>query len=166
MTYSVLKVPLNPNQPTSSTCPLNMVNFGPLMAVIDLGVWGPPANLTGFRVLAALLHGTLVVGVSQTACWTGRHLYLAGRPSRWALAHILVVKLFVLEFGAIFTSMNWILSYLALSLTLYHYSRGTSLGQFWDVGQWSGTHWPKWSDSCFFLPFVFGLRIIANNVRH
>jgi len=39
--------------------------------------------------LAALLHGTLVVGVSQTAAFNrGRHLYSAGRPSRWALAHI------------------------------------------------------------------------------
>jgi len=27
---------------------------------------GTPANFNGFRVLAALLHGTLVVGVSQT----------------------------------------------------------------------------------------------------
>jgi len=30
-------------------------------------VWGTPANFNGFRVLATLLHGTLVVGVSQTA---------------------------------------------------------------------------------------------------
>ena len=29
-------------------------------------VWGTPANFNGFRVLAALLHGTPVVGVSQT----------------------------------------------------------------------------------------------------
>ena len=42
-------------------------------------------------ILAALLHGTRVVGVSQTAALSrGRHLYSAGRPSRWALAHILV----------------------------------------------------------------------------
>jgi len=27
---------------------------------------GHPANFSGFRVLAALLHGTLVLGVSQT----------------------------------------------------------------------------------------------------
>jgi len=39
--------------------------------------------------LAPLLHGTLVVGVSQTVALNrGRHLYLAGRPSRWALAQI------------------------------------------------------------------------------
>jgi len=35
-----------------------------------------PTNFSGFRVLAALLHGTLVVGVSQTAALNrGRHLY-------------------------------------------------------------------------------------------
>ena len=43
-----------------------MVNFGPLAAQIGSLVWGTPANFNGFRVLAALLHGTLVVGVSQT----------------------------------------------------------------------------------------------------
>jgi len=51
---------------TSSTCPYNMVNFGPLAAEIVLLVWGTPANFNGFRFLAALLHGTPVVGVSQT----------------------------------------------------------------------------------------------------
>jgi len=66
-----------------------MVNFGPLVAEIVSLVWGTPGNFNGFRVLAALLHGTLVVGVSQTAALTrGRHLYSTGRPSRWALAHI------------------------------------------------------------------------------
>ena len=43
-----------------------MGNFGPLAAEICSGVLGTPANFNGFRVLAALLHGTLVVGVSQT----------------------------------------------------------------------------------------------------
>ena len=76
------------NANTSSTCPDNMVNFGLLTAEICWRVWGTPANFNGFRVLAALLHGTLVVGVSQTALNRGRHLYSAGRPSRWALAHI------------------------------------------------------------------------------
>ena len=78
----------------SSTCPHNMVNFGPLAAEIVSLVWGTPCNFNGFRVfsfyqvvrplgrksvnkylylylylyfyLAALLHGTSVVGVSQT----------------------------------------------------------------------------------------------------
>jgi len=66
-----------------------MVSFGPLVAEIVSLVWGTPGNLSGFRVLAALLHGALVVGVSQTVAFNrGRHLYLAWRPSRWALAHI------------------------------------------------------------------------------
>jgi len=61
------------------------------MAEIVSLVWGTPANFNGFRVLAALLQGTLVAGVSQTAeLYRGRHLYSAGRPSRWALAQFLV----------------------------------------------------------------------------
>ena len=48
-----------------------------------------------YPILAALLHGTRVVGVSQTAALSrGRHLYLSGRPSRWALAHILIADYF------------------------------------------------------------------------
>jgi len=81
------KILLNSN--TSSTCHHNMANFSPLVAQIGSGVWSTAANVNGFRVLAALLHGTLVVGVSQTAAlnrW--RHLYSAGRPSPWALAPI------------------------------------------------------------------------------
>jgi len=54
------------NIDTSSTCPHNMVNFRLLMAEICWRVWGTPSNFNGFRVLAVLLHGTLVVGVSQT----------------------------------------------------------------------------------------------------
>jgi len=66
----------------SPTRPYNMVNFGLLAAEIVSLVWGTAANFNGFRVLAALLH-------SQTAALNrGRHLYLAGWPSRWALAHI------------------------------------------------------------------------------
>jgi len=73
----------------SPTCPYNTVNFGQLAAEIVSLVWGTPANFDGFRVLAALLHGTPLVGDSQiTALNRGRHLYSAGRPSRWALAHI------------------------------------------------------------------------------
>jgi len=52
----------------SFTCPRNMVNFRPLAAEIVSLVYVALANFNGFRVLAALLqlHGTLVVGVSQT----------------------------------------------------------------------------------------------------
>jgi len=43
-----------------------MMNFGPLAAEVVSLVWGTPANFNGFCMLAALLHGTLVVGVSET----------------------------------------------------------------------------------------------------
>jgi len=66
----------------SSTCPHTMVNFGPLAAEIVSLVWGTTANFNWFRALAALLHGTVEN--------RGRHLCSAGRPSHWALAHILV----------------------------------------------------------------------------
>jgi len=42
-----------------------MVKFGPLVADIVSLVWGTPRNFNGFRVLAALLHGTLVVGAGR-----------------------------------------------------------------------------------------------------
>jgi len=50
----------------SSTCIHNMVNFGPRAAEIVSLVWGTPGNFNGFRVLSALLHGTVVVGISQS----------------------------------------------------------------------------------------------------
>ena len=61
----------------------------PLAAEIGLPVWGILANFNGFRVLAALLHGGQVVGITHepnfAALNRGRHLCSAGRPSRWAL---------------------------------------------------------------------------------
>jgi len=91
----------------SSTCPHNMVNFGPLAAEIISLVLGTPANFNGFCFLAALLHGTLVVGVSQTAAFNrGRHRYSAGRLSRWALAHILVSSALMNAAAVLSTSLQ------------------------------------------------------------
>jgi len=42
-----------------------MVNFGPLVAEIGPVVWGTPGNFNGFSILAALLHGTPAVDVSE-----------------------------------------------------------------------------------------------------
>jgi len=54
-----------------------MANFGPLTAEIGLPVLGTAANFNGFHVLSALLHGTLVVGVSQTLRrWTEGATYI------------------------------------------------------------------------------------------
>ena len=75
-----------------------MVNFGPLAPEIIWLVWGTLDNFNGFRVLAALLHGTLVAGVSEAAALNReRHLYSAGRPSRWALAHISSVYCYTVD---------------------------------------------------------------------
>jgi len=80
------------NSNISSTCLHNMVNFGPLAAKIRWRVWGTPANFNGFRVLAALLHDTLVVGVSQTLRrWAEGSTYIRqGGHHVGVLAHILV----------------------------------------------------------------------------
>jgi len=52
------------NSNTFSTCSHSMVNFGPLTAEICWRDWGTPSNFNGFRVLAELLHGTLVEGAT------------------------------------------------------------------------------------------------------
>jgi len=83
----------------SSRCLHNMVNVGPLAAEIGPVVWGTPANFNGFRVLAALLHKCYIYSSSGrqqnfAALNRGRRLYSAGRPSRWASVHILVLVFF------------------------------------------------------------------------
>jgi len=71
----------------------------PLAAEIGPVVWGTPANFNGFCILAALLHGTVVVGVSQTLqhwtvgatyirqlCiifWRYSNILLTGWPQTW-----------------------------------------------------------------------------------
>jgi len=80
------------NSNVSPTCPYNMVNFGSLTADICWRVWGTTTYFNGFRVFAALLHGTSSRRQPKFAALNrGRHLYAAGRPSRWALAYILVL---------------------------------------------------------------------------
>jgi len=71
-----------------------MVNFGLLMAEICWQVWGTPADFNGFRFLAALLHGSLVVGVSQTAALNRGATYI--RQGGYHVGHwptFLVVQL-------------------------------------------------------------------------
>jgi len=54
------------NSNISSTCPHNMVNFGPLAPEIDRLVWATPANFNGFRVLASLLQRRHSTEANQT----------------------------------------------------------------------------------------------------
>jgi len=85
---------------TSSTCLYNMVNFCPLATEILSLVWGTPANFNGFaswqRYCTASSSGRQP---KFAALSRGHHLCSAGRPSRWALAHIVVLSL-------LFTSSN------------------------------------------------------------
>jgi len=69
------------NSNISPRCPHNMVIFGPITAEICSGVWGTPANFNGFRVLAALLHSTVVMGVSQAL----RHWTEGATKGTWAV---------------------------------------------------------------------------------
>jgi len=54
------------NSNISSTCPHNMVNFGPLGTKIVLLVWGTPANFNRFRVLVLLLQRRRSMEANQT----------------------------------------------------------------------------------------------------
>jgi len=53
-----------------------MAKFGPLAVEIGPVVWGTPANFNGFRVLVALLHGTLVLGRPTLWRWTDGATYI------------------------------------------------------------------------------------------
>jgi len=90
----------------SSGCPHNIVNFSSLAAEIGLPVWGTPANFNGFRDLAALLHGSQVVSVSQTLRhWTegvtyvrqGDHHVKIGPHSSFMFIYLLTLSLFTLS---------------------------------------------------------------------
>jgi len=85
------------NSDVSPTCPHNMMNFGPLAAEICWRVWGTPANFNRFRVLAFVTarHSSSGRQPKFAALNRGCHLHSAGRPSRWALAHILVSSFFL-----------------------------------------------------------------------
>jgi len=81
----------------SPTCPHNMVNFVPLAAEIVSLVSGTPGNFIGFRLLAALLHGSLVMGVSQTAALNRGATYI-----RQGGHHVGHSPTFLVDFSFIF----------------------------------------------------------------
>jgi len=98
------------NSNISYTCPHNMVNFGSLAVEICCRVWGTPANFNGFRVLAALLHGTRVVGVSQslqhwtqgaTYIWKGGH-----HVWHWPTFYFTILYFALLNCAATFNKMQ------------------------------------------------------------
>jgi len=84
------------NSNISSTCPYNMVKFGPLAAEIIWRVLG--TTYSKFQRVSRLgsvtarrsRHSSSGRQANFVALNRGRHLCSAGRPSRWALAHVLV----------------------------------------------------------------------------
>jgi len=67
-----------------------MVKFGPLAAEIGSLVGGTPANFNGRVSRLAARHSSSGRQPNFAALRRGRHLHSVGRPSRWAVAHILV----------------------------------------------------------------------------
>jgi len=82
------------NSNTSSTCPDNTVNFGPP----PTSGWdrftslGHPCKFQRVSLLGSVTarHSSSRRQPNFAALNRGRHLYAAGRPLRWAFAHILV----------------------------------------------------------------------------
>jgi len=74
------------------TCPHSMVNFGPLAAEIVSIVLGHPSKFQRVSHLGNVTarHSNSGRQPNFATLNRGSHLYSAGWPSRWALAHILV----------------------------------------------------------------------------
>jgi len=78
----------------SSTRLHNIANFGPLSAEIHPVIWGTPQISTGFASWQRYCMASSSGRQPNFAALTrGRHLCSVGRPSGWALAHILVLTL-------------------------------------------------------------------------
>jgi len=82
------------NSNISLACPHNIVNFGPLKRLRSVGEFETAASK--FQRVSRLgsvtaRHSSSGRQLNFAALNRGRHLYSAGRPSRWALAHILVI---------------------------------------------------------------------------
>ena len=80
----------NRNSNISPASPHNMVNFDPVTDL--LASLGYPCKFQQFSRLGSVTAGRSGSGRQPNfaALKRGCHLYSAGRPSRWALAHILV----------------------------------------------------------------------------
>ena len=103
-----------------STCPDNMVNFGPLTAEIGSGVWDTLQISTGFASWQRYCTASSSRRQPHFAPLNrGRHIRSAGRPSRWTLTHILVLHIFsMVEPFKIFLSTTF---FLVSSFQLVYY---------------------------------------------
>jgi len=94
-----------------------MVNFGPLAAEIGPVVWSTPANLNGFRVLAALLHGSPVLGVSQTLRrWTEGATYIQQGVHRLTFSYFVSLCYITVRVW----HCHWRYSFMVTGLSLVH----------------------------------------------
>ena len=94
----------------SSTRSHNMVNFGPLAAEIGPVVWGTPCKFQWVSRLGSVTarHSSIGRQPNFAVLNRGHHLYSAGRPSRWALAHILVFSFFpTTDFSTSLGRFSW-----------------------------------------------------------
>ena len=74
--------------------------LGPWATEICWQVWGTPAHFNWFHILAVLLHGTVVVGISQTLRhWTEGATYVWQAIITLGIGHILVKKLIAVIVG-------------------------------------------------------------------
>jgi len=80
--------------------------LGLLASEIVSFLWGTPADFNGFRVLAALLHNTLVVGVSQTLQhWTEGATYIrqgGHHVEHWPTFLVVYVLIMLLTINRLF----------------------------------------------------------------
>ena len=90
---------------TSSTCPHNVANFGPLMAEISWPVWGNPCKYQLVSHLGSDTARHLVVGVSQTLRhWTEGATYIQqGDHHVGYWPTFLVIKLFCIMWHSIWS---------------------------------------------------------------
>jgi len=73
-----------------------MSNFSPLAADISWRVWGTSTNFNGFASWQHYCTNSSSGRQPNVAALNRvRHLYSAGRPSRWALTDILVSSIFL-----------------------------------------------------------------------
>ena len=125
------------NSNITSTCPhmLTIVNFGPASGWDLLASLG---HLSKFERVSSVSVGSVTARHSSSepqpnfaALNRGRHLYSAGRPSRWALAQILV---FDLNFKGIARTQTPTTKNYALELPAFEVIAGVNLTEV----QWKG----------------------------
>ena len=152
------------NNNTSSTCHHNTVNFGLLQAEICWRVWGTSANFNGFRVLAALLHGTLLVGVSQILRrWTEGATYIRpGGHHVWHWPTFLVTVFFsgcslFRDCAALCRWRQWkqVFTGLTTFLSPHHQGQTTERYSYQHSKTWiMHTNWPHWPTTTDYLQVI------------